>query len=51
MKPVLSLRLKHYLHSTLEKSLIERVSQYFKDKIDYYPGYTILKGIPTFGYT
>ena len=24
------LRLKHYLHSPLEKSLIERVNQYFK---------------------
>jgi putative transposase len=35
------LRLKHYLHSPLEKSLIERVIQYFKDRIesfdDYYP--------------
>ena len=35
------LRLKHYLHSPLEKSLIERVNQYFKDRIesfdDYYP--------------
>ena len=33
--------LKHYLHSPLEKSLIERVNQYFKDRIesfdDYYP--------------
>jgi putative transposase len=33
--------LKHYLHSPLEKSLIERVVQYFKDRIecfdDYYP--------------
>jgi hypothetical protein len=35
------LRLKHYLHSPLEKSLIERVVQYFKDRTecfdDYYP--------------
>ena len=35
------LRLKHYLHSPLEKSLIERVVQYFKDRVesfdDYYP--------------
>ena len=35
------LRLKHYLHSLIEKSLIERVNQYFKDRIenfdDYYP--------------
>jgi len=33
--------LKHYLHSPLEKSLMERVNQYLKDKIknfdDYYP--------------
>ena len=35
------LKLKHYLHSPLEKSLIERVMQYFKDRTenfdDYYP--------------
>jgi putative transposase len=35
------LKLKHYLHSTLEKNLIERVVQYFKDRTecfdDYYP--------------
>lgn len=35
------LHLKHRLHSTLEKSLIERVIQYFKDRTesfdDYYP--------------
>ena len=35
------LRLKHYLHSPFEKSLMERVNQYFKDRIenfdDYYP--------------
>jgi transposase-like protein len=33
--------LKHYLHSSIEKSLIERVNQYLKDRIesfdDYYP--------------
>jgi putative transposase len=32
---------KHYLHSSIEKSLMERVNQYFKDRIesfdDYYP--------------
>ena len=35
------LKLKHYLHSSLEKSLMERVNQYFKYSIesfdDYYP--------------
>jgi len=35
------LKLKNYLHSSLEKSLIEWVNQYFKDKTqsfdDYYP--------------
>ena len=35
------LRLKHYLHSPFQKSKIERVNQYFKDRIesfdDYYP--------------
>ena len=35
------LKLKHYLYSPLEKSLMERVNQYFKDKTesfdDYYP--------------
>jgi len=35
------LHLKHHLHSPLEKSLIERVMQYFKDRTesfdDYYP--------------
>ncbi|HET8794038.1 MAG TPA: hypothetical protein VFM31_09605 [Nitrososphaeraceae archaeon] len=25
------LKLKHYLHSSIEKSLMERVNQYFKD--------------------
>ncbi len=35
------IKLKHYLHSSIEKSLMERVNQYFKDRIesfdDYYP--------------
>src|SRR5512134_614158 len=35
------LRLKHYLHSPFEKSLMERVNQYFKNRTenfdDYYP--------------
>ena len=35
------LRLKHYLHSSLEKYIMERVNQYFMDRIecfdDYYP--------------
>ena len=35
------MRLKHKLHSPLEKSLVERVMQYFKDRTesfdDYYP--------------
>jgi hypothetical protein len=33
--------LKHYLHSSIEKSLMERVNQYLKDRTesfdDYYP--------------
>ena len=33
------LRLKHYLHSSLEKSLIERVNQYFKDRIECFDDY------------
>ncbi len=33
------LRLKHYLHSPLEKSLIERVVQYFKDRVEYFDDY------------
>ena len=37
------LHLKHRLHSPLEKSLIERIMQYFKDRTesfdDYYPLY------------
>ena len=35
------LGLKHYLHSSIEKSIMERVNQYFKDRTelfdDYYP--------------
>ena len=35
------LKLKHHIHSPFEKSLMERVNQYFKDRIenfdDYYP--------------
>jgi len=35
------LKLKDYLHSSMEKILMERVNQYFKDRIelfdDYYP--------------
>ena len=27
-------RLKHYLHSSFEKSLMERVNQYFKDRTE-----------------
>ncbi|MDR4511022.1 MAG: hypothetical protein MRJ93_04880 [Nitrososphaeraceae archaeon] len=33
--------MKHYLHSPIQKSLMERVNQYLKDRIesfdDYYP--------------
>jgi hypothetical protein len=28
------LKLKHYLHSSIEKSLMERVNQYFKDRTE-----------------
>ena len=28
------LKLKHYIHSSMEKSLMERVNQYFKDRIE-----------------
>ena len=31
--------LKHYLHSPLEKSLMERVNQYFKDRIESFDDY------------
>ena len=41
MRHVMYLRLKHYLHSPFQKSLMERVNQYFKDRTesfdDYYP--------------
>jgi len=33
------LRLKHYLHSPLEKSLMERVNQYFKDRTECFNDY------------
>jgi putative transposase len=33
------LGLKNYLHSPLEKSLIERSMQYFKDRIENFDGY------------
>ena len=28
------LRLKHHLHSSIEKSLLERINQYLKDRIE-----------------
>ena len=44
LKYVTYLHLKHRLHSPLEKSLIDLVMQYFKDKTenfdDYYPCYS-----------
>ena len=33
------LRLKHYLHSPLEKSLTERINQYLKDRIESFDDY------------
>jgi hypothetical protein len=33
------LRLKHQLHSSIEKSLIERVNQYLKDRIESFDDY------------
>ena len=33
------LGLKHYLHSSFEKSLIERVTQYFKDRTEMFDDY------------
>ena len=33
------LHLKHRMHSHLEKSLIERVMQYFKDRTEYFDYY------------
>ena len=35
----IKLKLKHYLHSPLEKSLMERVNQYFKDRIENFEDY------------
>ena len=32
--------LKHYLHSPLEKSIIERVMQYFKDRTECFDDYS-----------
>jgi transposase-like protein len=32
-------RLKHYLHSSVKKSLMERVNQYIKDRIESFDGY------------
>jgi putative transposase len=31
--------LKHYLHSSIEKSLMERVNQYLKDRIEFFDDY------------
>ncbi|HET7643853.1 MAG TPA: hypothetical protein VFK40_10120, partial [Nitrososphaeraceae archaeon] len=33
--------LKHYLHSSIEKSLMERVNEYFKDRIELFDVITI----------
>jgi transposase-like protein len=33
------LRLKHYLHSSFEKSLMKRVNQYFKDRTEGFDDY------------
>ncbi len=33
--------LKHYLHSPFQKSLMERVNQYFKDRIENFDDYSI----------
>jgi len=33
------LRLKHYLHSPLEKGLMERINQYLKDRIESFDDY------------
>jgi transposase-like protein len=38
------LKLKHYLHSSIEKSLMERVNQYFKDRIECFDDYSIHVG-------
>ena len=39
MKHVNVIGLKHYLHSSIEKSLMERVNQYFKDRIESFDNY------------
>ncbi|HET7642961.1 MAG TPA: hypothetical protein VFK40_05595 [Nitrososphaeraceae archaeon] len=42
------LHLKHHLHSSLERSLIERVIQYFKDRTESFcPAHDILEKIIT----
>ncbi|MDR4512289.1 MAG: hypothetical protein MRJ93_11365 [Nitrososphaeraceae archaeon] len=33
------IELKHYLHSSIEKSLMERANQYFKDRIESFDDY------------
>ena len=33
------LKLKHYLHSSIEKSLMERINQYFKDRTELFDDY------------
>ena len=33
------IELKHYLHSSFEKSLMERVNQYFKDRTEGFDDY------------
>ena len=33
------LRLKRYLHSSIEKSLMKRINQYFKDRIECFDDY------------
>ena len=35
--------LRHYLHSSLEKSLKERVNQYFNDRIHFFDASKFLK--------
>ena len=39
IKPCKILKLKHCLHSSIEKSLMERVNQYFKDRIESFDNY------------
>ena len=33
------MRLRHYLHSSIEKCLMERVNQYFKDRTENFDNY------------